>query len=138
MPEPPPTAAAGRSAPLPRGGVPRGAWAEALALAHLEARGARLVARNVRLAGGELDLVVLDGGVLAVVEVKGRGPRRRVTGREAVSPAKQARLRRTAVAWLVRQGHDPDRVRLRFDVVEVTRDAAGDAVTWLRDAFGGA
>lgn len=49
-----------------------GAKGELAALAYLEARGARVLARNYRCAGGEIDLVVLHEGDLVAVEVKTR------------------------------------------------------------------
>src|SRR3546814_2014178 len=49
-----------------------GADAEDAALRLLERRGLKLVARNVRFRGGELDLVMRDGAVLVIVEEIGR------------------------------------------------------------------
>ncbi|MDQ2663908.1 MAG: YraN family protein [Candidatus Eremiobacteraeota bacterium] len=43
---------------------------EARAAEELEARGYRVVARNVRLPGGEIDLICVDGTELVFVEVK--------------------------------------------------------------------
>src|ERR1700685_519584 len=50
----------------------RGRAAEQRAAEHLQARGLIVLARNLRCRGGELDLVGLDGDVLAVVEVRQR------------------------------------------------------------------
>jgi putative endonuclease len=49
-----------------------GAKGELVALEYLEARGAKLLARNYRCPGGEIDLVVLHEGDLVAVEVKTR------------------------------------------------------------------
>jgi putative endonuclease len=49
-----------------------GAKGELAALEYLEARGAKLLARNYRCPGGEIDLVVLHEGDLVAVEVKTR------------------------------------------------------------------
>jgi putative endonuclease len=49
-----------------------GAKGELAALEYLEARGAKLLARNYRCIGGEIDLVVLHEGDLVAVEVKTR------------------------------------------------------------------
>jgi len=43
-----------------------------VALEYLEKRGAKLLARNYRCPGGEIDLVVLHEGDLVAVEVKTR------------------------------------------------------------------
>ncbi len=50
----------------------RGASAEALAASWLEARGLKLIARNVRFRYGEIDLVMDDGEALVFVEVRYR------------------------------------------------------------------
>ena len=48
----------------------RGAAAEALAAEHLAAQGLRLIARNVRCRGGEVDLICLDRSHVVFVEVR--------------------------------------------------------------------
>ncbi|HRC69195.1 MAG TPA: YraN family protein, partial [Candidatus Competibacter denitrificans] len=52
--------------------VAQGTAAEDLALRYLEARGLALVTRNFRCRGGELDLILRDGGQLVFVEVRSR------------------------------------------------------------------
>ena len=47
----------------------RGAWAEDLACAHLQAAGLQLVTRNYRCPRGEVDLILRDGRDLVMVEV---------------------------------------------------------------------
>ena len=82
---------------------------------YLEERGYRVLARNVRAGGVELDLVVSRGGVVAFVEVKARRGRSHGGAEEAVDARKRARLVRGAAAWLANQ---PARYRqARFDVV---------------------
>ena len=98
--------------------------------------------RNWRCRDGEIDLVVLDGPVLAFVEVKTRSSTRFGDPAEAVTPAKAARLRRLAIRWLAAQrdtGDPPPWREIRFDVVSIVRTgAAGDsapAVRHLKAAF---
>ena len=82
---------------------------------HLEDLGYRVLARNVRAGGVEIDLVVSRGGVVVFVEVKARRGRRHGAAEEAVDGRKRARLVRGAAAWLAGQ---PRRYRrARFDVV---------------------
>jgi putative endonuclease len=50
----------------------RGRAGEALAAAYLELRGCVIRARNVRLAGVEVDMLVEEGRTLVLVEVKTR------------------------------------------------------------------
>ncbi len=49
----------------------RGKIYEDLALEYLKKKGFRILARNYRCTGGEIDIVALDGNVLVFVEVKG-------------------------------------------------------------------
>jgi len=102
-----------------------GAEGEARAAALLEARGYRIVARNVRADGVEMDLVVARAGLVAFVEVKTRRSRRGGAPEEAVDARKRARLVRAASAWL--RAHGAGVRRVRFDVVACEQGPDG---TW--------
>jgi putative endonuclease len=82
--------------------------------------------RNWRRRDGELDLVVHRGDTLVFCEVKTRASTRFGTPLEAVTTAKQRRLRKLAALWLAE--HDTRRRTLRFDVASVTRAADGELV----------
>jgi putative endonuclease len=102
---------------------------EDLAAAWYEANGYTLVARNWRCRDGEIDLVARRGRVLVVCEVKTRSSTAFGAPAEAVTPAKQARLRSLALSFLREQ-----RVRgaqLRFDVAAVL----GRSVEVIEGAF---
>ena len=71
----------------------RGRGAETLACWYLRLRGWRIVARRVRVPGGEVDIVARRGRTLAFVEVKAR-----VDEAAAAFALDQYRLRRVAVA----------------------------------------
>jgi putative endonuclease len=79
--------------------------------------GYTVVARNWRTAQGEIDLICARAGLLVISEVKAR--RRATHGQpfEAVTAAKQRRLRRLSVAYLRSQRTTYDQVR--FDVVSI-------------------
>lgn len=113
----------------------RGDAAEELAAAYLAARGLTILARNVRCKGGELDLVCLDGEVLALIEVRQRssagfgGALASVTAAKRRKIVRDARhLLRTTAAWRNRP--------MRFDVIgfEGPPDGAYE-IAWIRDAF---
>lgn len=99
---------------------------ERRALEHLRRRGYELVAANHRTRHGEIDLIVCDGRALVFVEVKTRRPGRRAgSPLEAVSPVKQAQVRRMARAWLAETPGRPRVAELRFDAIGVTLDGTG-------------
>jgi putative endonuclease len=100
-----------------------GAQGEALAAAHLAREGYRIVGRNVRADGIELDLVAARGDLHVFVEVKTRRSRKLGLPEEAVDGRKRGRLVRGAAAWL--REHRVRAGSVRFDVIAVERSADG-------------
>jgi putative endonuclease len=97
-----------------------GDYGEDLVVAHYEAIGFEVVARNWRVRAGEIDVIVRGDGALVFCEVKTRSSDRFGTGAEAVTVAKQRRLRRLAAEFLS-SGLAPARTDvIRFDVAVVT------------------
>ena len=107
----------------------RGVLGEVRAEQELTRKGYRIVARNVAVRGAEIDLVALDGSVLVFIEVKLRRGGRAGMGREAVTPAKQRRISKGALEFMVQRGL-MDR-QARFDVIEIQ----GTDVTHIVNAF---
>lgn len=106
-----------------------GRHGEHRALEHLQRRGYALIARNHRTRHGEIDLIVCDGRALVFVEVKTRRTSARAgSALDAVSPAKQAQVRRMARAWLAATPDRPRVPELRFDAIGVTVDPGGRLV----------
>jgi putative endonuclease len=120
-------ARAGRAPARPRPVVdPRpalGARAEQLAADELERRGCRVIDRNYRYRGGELDLVARDGDTLVFVEVRARRSAEFGAPYETIGREKQRRVARAAEHWLVT--HGLTRAFARFDVVSVLLPADG-------------
>lgn len=106
----------------------KGRLGESLAADFLRAHGYRVIARNVRLPGGEIDLVCADAGTLVIVEVKRRDSGTFGPALAAVDRRKRSRLRRLAADYA--QIVAP-RARLRFDVVTLD----GNQVRLHRSAF---
>ncbi|MCW2791793.1 MAG: hypothetical protein JWO76_891 [Nocardioides sp.] len=100
-----------------------GAYGESLAARHLVAQGMVLLERNWRCDAGEIDLVLRDGDVLVVCEVKTRSSTRCGTPHEAVTDIKVARLRRLACRWLADRGVAVQDVRI--DMVAILRPRRG-------------
>jgi putative endonuclease len=94
-----------------------GAAGERCAADYLARRGYRVVARNVRAGGVELDLIALRGRTCVFVEVKTRRGAAQGAAEEAVDARKRERLVRGARAWLMdqRSAH----LQARFDVIAV-------------------
>lgn len=90
----------------------------------LERAGYRILDRNWRVRGGELDIVALDGETLVVVEVKVRTGERFGYAEESVDARKLARLMRAAEMYIGVHPEHVDRV-WRVDVVAVTLSASG-------------
>lgn len=116
-----------------------GAVGEQLACDHLTSLGLEVVARNWRVARGdlrgELDVVALDhdARVVVVVEVKTRRGDGFGGALAAVTPRKQARVRRLAVAFLLDASLPYRHVRL--DVVAVRLDHDPPTIDHVMGAF---
>lgn len=111
----------------------RGAAAEDDAVAWLKRRGYRVLERNVRNAGGEIDLVARDGDVLCFVEIKARATDAYGPAVAAVDRRKQRRIARAAAVYLATlRGLEP---LCRFDVLGMDREGDGWRFTLLQDAF---
>ena len=84
--------------------------------------GYRIVGRNFRGGGGELDIIAWDGPVLCFVEVRGRRTAAHGEPALTVTRAKRRKLIRAAQAYLVRWPRWP---MVRFDVVGVVAPSQG-------------
>lgn len=98
-----------------------GCSGEDAACAELRRRGYSILARRYRTRAGEIDIVARDGRTLVFVEVKTRSGPAFGSGLEAVTPRKQAQVRKMAVDYLWRLGLSE--VPCRFEVAAVTLDA---------------
>ncbi len=115
-------------------GRARGDLVESAALAHLQAHGLKLLARNASARGGELDLVMLDNDMLVFVEVRYRASNAFGGGAASVDIRKRRKLLHAAQVFLMQH---PQRAQAacRFDVVDASGDPTAPHLQWLRDAF---
>ena len=109
--------------------VARGREAETRAAAYLEDQGLRLIERNFRVRGGEIDLIMRDRSTLVFIEVRARNRSDYGGAGASITTHKQRRIIFAARHWLARRGD----CACRFDCVLI--DA--DHLEWLRDAFSG-
>ena len=100
-----------------------GSLGEGVAAAHLERAGAAILARNWRCRHGEIDLVARLGDQLLFVEVRTRR-QGGIPPEESVGPAKAARMRRLAYAYLDATHSDAE-APWRIDLILVELDRAG-------------
>jgi len=96
-------------------------------------RGFRIVESNLRIAGGELDLVARRGRLIVVAEVKTRQSLAAGHGVEAVDRRKQLQLIRLAGAYIA--GLSDRTFELRYDVVSLFWTGRRFIVTHFPDAF---
>jgi putative endonuclease len=94
-----------------------GTLGEQAACEALTDQGYRVVHRNYRVRGGELDIVCERNGTLVFCEVKTRTSTQFGLPEEAVTIDKRRRLRRLALEYLQRE--DRRARTLRFDVISV-------------------
>jgi len=107
----------------------KGAASEQAAADFLATRGLKLVARNYRCRGGEIDLILRDGASLVFVEVRERAGSGFGGAVASITAVKQARIRLAAQHYLTRHGLD---LPCRFDAVLVQNGR----LEWLRAVMG--
>lgn len=93
-----------------------GQMGEQAALEYFLAHGYKLIERNYRSRYGEIDLIVATADTIVFAEVKARAKNALVSGWEAITPAKQQRILKTALVYL--SEHSEAR-QVRFDAVSV-------------------
>lgn len=91
---------------------------ESIALRYLLGRGYRLVKRNFHFGRvGEIDLVMRDGDIYVIVEVKARRSHGFGLPEESVTPSKRRQIRRVAEGFIHINGLAGESIR--FDVVAI-------------------
>ncbi len=113
-----------------------GYTAESLTCEYLKRRGYRILQRNYRCRFGEVDIIALDGEVLAVIEVKSLSSAFLTTPLEKIDRRKQERLFRIA-QYYVQQKRETSK-NIRFDVVSVEMspgDTSDHVIHLIKDAF---
>jgi len=111
-----------------------GQAAEEAACRYLERAGYRLVTRNFRDRLGELDIVAIEEGVLAIVEVRYRSRQDFGGAAASITASKRRRLVRAAQG-LLRLRPALAGLRARFDVVEVDGEPGDLRCRLIRAAF---
>ncbi|AIY43907.1 putative endonuclease distantly related to archaeal Holliday junction resolvase [Collimonas arenae] len=112
-----------------------GKLAEDKALIYLQRQGLKLVERNFRCKGGEIDLILSEPAthkgaqeLLVFVEVRQRSNPRYGGAAASVTAGKQAKLILAAQVFLQRYQHPP---ACRFDVLAMN----DQTIDWIKQAF---
>ena len=90
---------------------------ESAARDYLTGIGARILDTNVKLSGGEIDIIALIDGVCVFIEVKRRMSLRRGRPAEAVVRSKMRAIARAAAIYAAMHGFSD--MPLRFDIIEL-------------------
>lgn len=116
-----------------------GLEAEQLAAKYLEYKGYQVLERRYRSRLGEIDLIARQNACLVFVEVKYRKSLAEGRPSLAVNPAKQQRIRRTALQYLQQHGCQAAQndVSCRFDVIELWQEKGRYRVHHYKNAFEG-
>lgn len=110
-----------------------GRLGEDLAAAFLARAGYRLVERNYRCKGGEIDIIAVEGPVLCFIEVKARTGTAFGEPAEAVDRRKRRRMIRAARLYAASKRLAG--VGYRYDIVSVQLGTDPPEVQLFRDAF---
>ncbi len=102
---------------------------ENIACDYLKENGYKILKRNFKYLGCEVDIIAEEDGVLVFVEVKTRADALYGNPAEAVTPYKQRRYEVAANGYLlIKRAFDRD---VRFDVIEIYNDG----INHIIDAF---
>ena len=95
---------------------------ENIAASYIERLGWRILAKNIRIGQGELDIAAMDGGDLVVVEVRARRIGKLLPAEMSVGPVKLRALIKTARKYIQKISYGGN---WRIDVISVTEDETG-------------
>jgi putative endonuclease len=92
------------------------------------------VTANYRCRHGELDLVMGDGHLLAIIEIRYRREENFMAPAESIGFAKRRRILRASLHFIQ---HNPQHryKPVRFDVVSLSGPLRDARISWITDAF---
>ncbi len=108
---------------------------ERVAALFLEQRGYKILERNFRTRGGEIDLIAEDADGLAFVEVRTRRGDLAGAPEESLTPRKRARLIAMAVEFLSRHAEWAERPwRIDFVAIELEQNGKVKRIEVIKSA----
>lgn len=108
---------------------------EGIAEKYLLSIGAKILARNYTVRGGEIDLIAQLNDTILFVEVKLRRSDLFGSAYEAITPSKQSHISRAAKIYLQKNGL-LDRCFARFDAILILPDGTIDHIERAFDYIG--
>jgi putative endonuclease len=109
-----------------------GVWGEDQALSFLQQKGFQLIDRNIRFKRWEVDLILLDGEELVIVEVKARCTAQIGEPWRAVTKSKQRQIINVADRYV--QENQINR-NVRFDIISIVHNQFQTSIEHIADAF---
>lgn len=106
---------------------------EKLVAKHYKKNRYKLICTNYTTRLGEIDIIVQKGDMIVFIEVKTRKNADFMEARDAVTPAKQHKIKMTAQLFL--QEYDEIDAFVRFDVAEVYLDGKKKEINIIEAAF---
>ncbi len=109
----------------------KGASSEQLALSYLQQQGLLWRSSNYRCKLGELDLVMMDGAVLVIVEVRYRKSEQFGGALASITWKKQMRIVAATQHYVII--NKLNHCAIRFDVIAIT--GVNNRLDWIKNAF---
>ncbi|MFZ2448300.1 MAG: YraN family protein [Syntrophobacteraceae bacterium] len=113
--------------------IARGRSGEDEAADFLARSGLKIIERNFRCPGGELDIVARDGKTVVFVEVRSRVANRFGGPEESIGGAKQKKILRAAQWYLKKRGCENSSARI--DVVAIRWNGEEPEINWIVNAI---
>ena len=113
-----------------------GMQGEDIACKFIESHGGRIIERNFRFKGGEIDVIYKDGDYIVFGEIKYRSSSTFGMAEEAVGYRKQRTISRGCDFYLVKNQLD-EFTKVRFDVIALNIDEGQNTVKvhYVKNAF---
>lgn len=109
-----------------------GKYGEDLASDYLKKSGYKIIERNFRIRGGEIDIIALDGKTLAYVEVKTRSSHQFGLPEESINYHKLKFMERASKFYRLQRKNLPELERI--DVVSVDLTGSEPKIKLIKNA----
>lgn len=112
---------------------PTGNYGEDLAVKFLKKQGYKILERNFRISGGEIDIVAKDKDILVFVEVKARWSHQYGLPSESMTYWKIKYLLKTAMFYIMKTGWGEKEYRLDFVGVDFADDPENPKIELIKN-----